>query len=65
MCLFAYDSWGGHTQLLHYALTAVDFENAVKDKEIIKSLNDQIDEKRTVFKKPLSDEIIKNDFRGL
>jgi hypothetical protein len=65
MCLFAYDSWGGHTQLLHYALAAVDFENAVKDKEIIKSLNDQIDEKRTVFKKPLSDEIIKNDFRGL
>ena len=65
MCLFAYDSWGGHTQLLHYALAAVDFENAVKDKEIIKSLNYQIDEKRTVFKKPLSDEIIKNDFRGL
>ena len=65
MCLFSYNSWGDHTQLLHYALTAVDFENQVTDKDIIKGLNDQINEKRTVLKKPLSNEILKNDFRGL
>jgi hypothetical protein len=65
MCLFSYNSWGDHTQLLHYALTAVDFENLVTDKDIIKGLNDQINEKRTVLKKPLSNEILKNDFRGL
>ncbi|MBT7816377.1 MAG: hypothetical protein HN566_06535 [Polaribacter sp.] len=65
MCVFDYNSLGGHTQLLHYSLTAVDSERLVTDKDIIKSLNDQIDEKRTVFKKPLSDEVIKNDFRGL
>jgi hypothetical protein len=65
MCVFDYNSYGDHTQLLHYSLTALDFERLVTDKDIIKSLNEQTDEKRTVFKKPLSDEVIKNDFRGL
>ena len=65
MCLFSYNSWGDHTQLLHYALTSLDSERLVTDKDIIKGLNDQINEKRTVLKKPLSNEILKNDFRGL
>ena len=37
----------------------------VSQKNLIKKLNELTDEKRTVFKKPLSDEVIKNDFRGL
>jgi len=65
MCVFDYNSYGDHTQLLHYSLTASDFENQVTDKDLIKKLNELTDEKRTVFKKPLSDEVIKNDFRGL
>ena len=65
MCLFSYNYWGDHKQLLHYALTYVDSERIVTDKAIIKSLDEQMNKKKTVLKKPLSNEILKNDFRGL
>ena len=52
-------------QKLNYSLTAVDTENIVTDKKIIKEINQKIAEGRIILEKPLSDELIKNDFRGL
>lgn len=53
-------------QTLYYSLTVVDPKNEVTDKDLIKQYEDSRD-KNTIktLKKPLNDEIIKNDFRGL
>ena len=53
------------SQILQYFLLAVDKNDVVTDKDIIDTLNAKVLENVTILKKPLTDEVIKNDFRGL
>jgi len=64
-CKYSYPNNYTSVQRLSYSLTVVNPENFVTDEKIIKELNEKVDEERRVLKKPLSDEMIKNDFRGL
>ena len=53
-------------QVFYYSLTAVDPNKEVTDKDMIKIYEDSRDTNTIkTFNKPLDDDIIKNDFRGL
>jgi len=64
-CKYNYPNNYTSEQRLSYSLTVVNPENVVTDEKIINQLNEMSDKERRVLKKPLSDEMIKNDFRGL
>ena len=52
-------------QTLQFLLTAADKKNIVTDKDLVEELNAKILKNIINLKKPLTDEVIKNDFRGL